>query len=218
MSKSLRIDLFTDVSCPWCLIGTARLDAAIAQLPGDVDVNVVRHPFMLDPNAPQEGVIVADMLREKYGREPREMWVRVEEQARDAGVDLRMEVQPKAYNTAAPHTLVRHAAPDVQHAFANAIADAYFLEGKNTSDAEVLADIAASYGFERAEAIRLATDPEELAETRDMAIGASQQGINGVPFFIFNNAVAFSGGQPLAVFAQAFEMALDPAKLKAAPR
>lgn len=216
MTKTLRIDLFTDVTCPWCLIGTARLDQAIAQLPEDVEVEVARHPFMLDPRTPAEGVVVADMLRKKYGRDPKQMWERVEEQAHAAGVDLRMETQPMAYNTAAPHTLVRHAPVARQHALASAIANQYFLKGRNTSDPEVLADIAVEHGFDRAEVLRLVTDEAELAETHRLAADAAGQGIQGVPFFIFNNAVAFSGGQPLGVFAQAFEMAMDPAALEAA--
>lgn len=216
MSKILRIDLFTDVSCPWCLIGTARLDQALAALPDDVVVEVARHPFMLDPNAPAEGVVVADMLRKKYGRDPRQMWDQVERAAQAADVPLVMEVQPMAYNTAAPHTLVRHTPVERQHAFASAIAEAYFLKGQNTSDPQVLADIAVAHGFERAEALRLATDADELAETTRLARAASAQGIEGVPFFILNNAVAFSGSQPLEVFARAFDMALDPEKLAAA--
>lgn len=216
MSKILRIDLFTDVSCPWCLIGTARLDQALAALPDDVVVEVARHPFMLDPNAPAEGVVVADMLRKKYGRDPRQMWDQVERAAQAADVPLDMEVQKMAYNTAAPHTLVRHTPVGRQHAFASAIAEAYFLNGLNTSDPEVLADIAVEHGFDRAEALRLATDPDELAETTELARAASAQGIEGVPFFVLNNAVAFSGSQPPDVFARAFDMALDPAKLAAA--
>src|SRR5215217_308153 len=78
MTKLLKIDVFTDVVCPWCLVGSARLDKAVAALSDDVDVVIENHPFYLDPNTPAEGVIVADMLREKYGKDPKEMWERVE--------------------------------------------------------------------------------------------------------------------------------------------
>src|SRR5690606_16358426 len=67
MSKSIRIDLFTDVVCPWCLIGTARLDQALATLPDDVAVEVLHHPFLLDPTTPEEGQNTRERLAAKYG-------------------------------------------------------------------------------------------------------------------------------------------------------
>ncbi|HTJ56352.1 MAG TPA: DsbA family protein, partial [Devosiaceae bacterium] len=155
MPKSLKIDLFTDVVCPWCLIGTARLDRAIAALPEDVVVEVENHPFYLDPNTPAEGVVVADRLREKYGREPREMWDRVEAEALKAGVTLDLSQQPRMFPTAKAHTLTRLARTlGTQYALAKAIAEAYFLEHRLINDDEVLADLAVAHGFERAEAVR----------------------------------------------------------------
>jgi predicted DsbA family dithiol-disulfide isomerase len=70
---NLKIDLWTDVVCPWCLVGSERLDQAIAKLPAGTVVDVENHPFYLDPNTPPEGYDVAEMLRAKYGREPRDM-------------------------------------------------------------------------------------------------------------------------------------------------
>jgi len=210
MPKSLKIDLFTDVVCPWCLIGTARLDRAIAALPEDVVVEVENHPFYLDPNTPAEGVVVADRLREKYGREPREMWDRVEAEALKAGVILDLSHQPRMFPTAKAHTLTRLARTlGTQYALAKAIAEAYFLEHRLINDDEVLADLAVAHGFERAEAVRLITDPRELAITEQLARDASGQGISGVPFFIFGEKYAMSGAQPEEVFAMAIEKTLS---------
>jgi len=75
MSRIIKVELFTDIVCPWCLIGSARLDKAIAALPGEVTVDVENHPFYLDPNTPPEGYDVGEMLKRKYGREPKEMWI-----------------------------------------------------------------------------------------------------------------------------------------------
>jgi len=210
MPKSLKIDVFTDVVCPWCLVGSARLDKAIAELGDDVVVEVENHPFYLDPNTPAEGVVVADMLRKKYGREPKEMWARVEGEARKAGVELDLSQQPRMFPTAKAHTLTRLAKPlGTQHALANAIAAAYFLEHRQINDDEVLADLAAAHGFERAEAMRLINDPQELAITEQPAVDAAAQGINGVPFFIFGNKYAMSGAQPQEVFGMALEKTLS---------
>jgi predicted DsbA family dithiol-disulfide isomerase len=208
MSKSIRIDLVTDVVCPWCLIGTARLDQALATLPDDVAVEVLHHPFLLDPTTPEEGQNTRERLAAKYGGDIDAMQARVQSVAREAGVPLDMSVQPMSYPTIKPHTLIRLAPPEHQYGLAKAYAAAYFLEGKNITDNELLADIAAAHGYERDQALALLADENEHETTKALAVSASQQGINGVPFFIFNNQFAISGGQPLEVFQRAFRVAL----------
>lgn len=208
MTRKLKVDLFTDSVCPWCLVGQVRLDKALAKLPAEIAVEVERHPFYLDPNTPAEGVVVADMLREKYGREPQEMWARVESEARASGIDLDLSKQPRSFPTAKGHTLVRLAKPKgTQHALGNAIAEAYFLEHRQIHDDEVLADIGTAFGYARDEALQVIRDPDALGTTRDLALEAARQGLQGVPFFVFNNQFALSGCQPEAVFDQAVERA-----------
>mgnify|MGYP001029219194 CR=1 FL=1 len=215
--RTVKIDLFTDTVCPPCLVGSARLDQAIAALPHDVVVEVENHPFYLDPNTPEEGVVVADMLREKYGRDPKEMWARVEGEARKTGIALDLSRQPRSFPTRKGHTLVRLAkAKGTQHALANAIAWAYFMDHQLINDDEVLAGIASQHGFTHTEALDAVRDPRELAITHELAVAAAQQGIQGVPFFVFDNKFAVSGCQPAEVFGRAFEFALDPEKMKAA--
>jgi predicted DsbA family dithiol-disulfide isomerase len=213
MTRKLKIDLFTDTVCPWCLVGAARLDRAIDDLPADVEVDVENHAFYLDPDTPPEGVLVADKLRQKYGRDPKELWARVENEARASGIDLDLSKQPRSYPTAKGHTLVRLArVKGTQHALANAIAEAYFLEHRQINDDEVLAGIATGFGYAYDEALQVMRDPDELGTTHDLAIAAARQGINGVPFFVFNNRYAMSGCQPKEVFGQALQMALDARK------
>ena len=217
MTRKIKIDLFTDTVCPWCLVGSERLDQAIAALPDDVEVDVENHPFYLSPDTPEEGVVVADMLREKYGRDPKEMWERVENEAKASGIALDLSQQPRSFPTRKGHTLVRLARDKgTQHALTNAIAWAYFMDHQLINDDEVLADIAQKHGFTREEALDAVRNPHELAITHELAIDAARQGIQGVPFFIFDGKFAVSGCQPQEVFARAFEFALDPEKLKAA--
>ncbi len=209
MAKTLKIDIFTDVVCPWCLVGSARLDKAIAALGDDVEVIVENHPFYLDASTPPEGVIVAEMLAEKYGRDPKEMWERVESEARRAGITLDLSKQPRMYPTAKAHTLTRLAKPlGSQHELANAIAEAYFLEHRQINDDNVLADIAVQFGFDRGDAIDAMNDANELATTERLAVQASQQGIKGVPFFVLGEKYALSGAQPQQVFEQAIAQTL----------
>lgn len=207
----LKVDLFTDIICPWCLVGAVRLDKALAELPAETSVEVVNHPFYLDPSIPPEGVSVADRLRAKYGRDPQEMWARVESEAKASGIDLDLSRQPRSYPTAKGHTLVRLAAPKgTQHALANAITEAHFLEYRQINDDEVLADIATRFGYGREEALQVLRDPDELGTTHDLATTAAQQGIQGVPFFVFNGRLAMSGCQPEATFRRALQAALEP--------
>lgn len=210
MTKQLKIDVFTDVVCPWCVVGSARLDAAIAKLPDDIDVIVENHPFYLDASTPPEGVVVADMLRERYGKDPREMWARVEGEARKAGVDLDLSKQPRMFPTKKAHTITRLAKPlGIQHELANAIANAYFLEHRQINDDNVLADIAVEFGFDRGDALDAMNDEHELAITEQLANDAAAQGIRGVPFFVFGEKYALSGAQPAEVFDRALAQVIE---------
>ena len=210
MTKQLKIDVFTDVVCPWCVVGSARLDAAIAKLPDDIDVIVENHPFYLDPNTPADGVVVADMLRERYGRDPSEMWERVESEARKAGVELDLSRQPRMFPTKKAHTITRLAKPlGIQHELANAIANAYFLDHRQINDDNVLADIAVEFGFDRGDALDAMNDEHELAITEQLANDAATQGIRGVPFFVFGEKYALSGAQPAEVFDRALAQVIE---------
>ena len=209
MTKLLKVDVFTDVVCPWCIVGSARLDRALADLPEDVEVSVENHPFYLDPTVPPEGVNVGEMLRQKYGRDPKEMWARVEGEARKAGIDLDLSQQPRMFNTAKAHTITRLSRPNGnQHELANAIAAAYFLEHRQINDDNVLADIAVEYGWDRGDALDAMNDENELAITEKLAVDAAAQGVRGVPFFVFGEKYALSGAQPQEVFERALEQTL----------
>jgi predicted DsbA family dithiol-disulfide isomerase len=213
---ALKIDIWTDTVCPWCLIGSARLDKAVSALRSDVTVDIENHPFYLDPTTPPEGYDVAEMLRLKYGREPREIWAHAENEARNAGIDLDLSLQPRTYRTQKDHTLVRLArTKGTQHALANAIAWAHFIDHRTTSDEEVLAEIATHHGYAREEALQVMRDPDELGISHDLATMAARQGIRGVPFFVFDNRFALSGAQPQEVFDRALRVALGEEQMPA---
>lgn len=210
MSRLLKIDVFTDVVCPWCLVGSARLDKALAALPDDVEVVVENHPFYLDPTVPPEGLDVGEMLRTKYGRDPKDMWARVESEAAKAGITLDLSQQPRMFNTAKAHTITRLSLPNGnQHELANAIAEAYFLGHRQINDDNVLADIAVEFGWDRGDALDAMNDANEVSITERLATDAAAQGIRGVPFFIFGGKYALSGAQPDEVFAQAIDKTLS---------
>lgn len=207
-ARALSIDVVSDVICPWCLIGSRRLDRALAELP-DVKVELAFHPFLLDPKTPVDGKDLRAFLRAKYG-DPEPMFRRVESVAKEDGVPLDFSKVTRAPSTVKAHTLIRHAAekgPSAQHALAKALFGAYFLEGLDVGDDEVLARLAAGVGFKEAEARALIGDSAELATTREQATAWSQRGVSGVPFVIFGKKLAVSGAQPVALFKQALERA-----------
>jgi len=199
--RSMQIQVFSDVVCPWCYIGTVRLDRAL-QATG-IDAVVSYRPFMIAADAPPGGFNVADDLRLRYGVDPRLLWARAEAEAKESGLDLDLAKQPMSYPTAAAHTLVRHAAPrGTQRPLVRALFATYFQEARDISDPQVLAEVATRHGFSANEVTSLVTDPTELATTRRAVNEAFALGIRGAPFYVINDAVSFSGAQPEEVFRQ----------------
>jgi predicted DsbA family dithiol-disulfide isomerase len=212
MSSSITIDLFSDFVCPWCFIGGERLEQALAGLASEVSAEVTYHPFFLDPTVPPEGVSIPQMLRKKYGVDPKQLWSRAEAAARDSGITLDLSLQPMMYRTSAAHTLMRHAeAKGTQRAFAAALFRKYFLDAANIAEPAVLADVAEQHGFTREEALTLATSEAELELSSEAAISAAQGGIRGVPFFVFDGKVAVSGAQSVSVLQAAIRQAISQA-------
>lgn len=210
MAQTLKIDLFTDFVCPWCLIGSARLDRVLAGLPEGIDIDVENHPFFLDPDTPPEGVVVADMLRTRYNTEPEAMWARVEEQAEISGITLDLSRQPRMKPTVRAHTLVRHARPfGTQHNLANAIAAAYFLDHRDIDDTSVLAELAEMHGMDREDALAVMENEAERVTTANLAQAAAEKGIRGVPFFVFGARFGLSGAQAEEVIEDAIARTLD---------
>lgn len=210
MNDTIAVDLYSDPACPWCLVGLARLDLAIAALPEGVDVTIAHHPYLLDASAPLAGEDTEAMLRRKYGRDPAEAWDRLEVEAKSSGIELNMRLQKVRYASQPAQTLIAAAADrGQQHQLAKAIGDAYYLRGQNIADAGVLAEIASAYGFSAEQVAEIVTDKARWAAIERAAASANQQGVQGVPFFIFNQKFALSGAQPMEIFTQALGAALE---------
>lgn len=208
MSGVVSIDVYSDISCPWCFIGGRRLQRVLRELTPDIRAEVRHHPYLLHPDAPREGVNVHARLAERYGSDPAPLFARVEEAAREEGIDLDLSRQPLAFDTAAAHTLVRHAAAlGTQSELLDALFSAYFLEGLDVSDPEVLVRVAAPHGFGAEQVRALAGNDAELSLTRMEAADASRRGVQGVPFFVLAGRYALSGAQPDEVFNAAIRRA-----------
>ena len=205
---ALTVDIVSDVICPWCLIGVRRMEQALAAFP-DVAATITFHPFLLDPSTPAEGADLRERLKRKYGVDPETMFGRVEAAARESGIPLDFGKVRRTVATVRAHTLLRHALEKgTQRALKSALLDAYFLEGRDVGDVDVLASLAAAHGFTEDEARALVRDEAELDETRAEAARAAEDGVTGVPFFILGGRLAFSGAQPVETMKKAIQQAL----------
>jgi predicted DsbA family dithiol-disulfide isomerase len=202
------IEVFSDVVCPWCYVGSVRLDRVLAE---EAEPHRLTYrTFFLDPTTPESGTDIADMLRRKYGADPRQMWARVESAARESGLDLDLSRQRLQYPTLRAHTLTRHAlARGTQRALVKALFEANFVDALDVNDVNVLARLGERHGFATDEVISLLRDDRELAATRAEADAALANGIRGVPFFVFDGRLAVSGAQREAVLNEALRRAKE---------
>lgn len=206
--RTISIDVVSDVVCPWCLIGLRRLERALEEMP-DVSAELRLHPFLLDPSAPEGGVDLREHLRKKYGRDPSEMFRVVESAARESGILLDFSKVTRGYPTTRAHVLLRHAASKgTQWKLKQSLLAAYFLEGRDIGDVDVLAGLATDHGFDEEEARALLRDDAELRKTREEAADIAARGIGGVPFFLFAGRLAVSGAQRVETLKEVVERAL----------
>lgn len=204
---AVHIEVVSDVVCPWCFIGTANLEKALAERT-DVSFEIEYQPFLLDPTTPAEGADLRERLRTKYGADPEAMFGRVEAAAKNAGIPLDFAKVTRTPNTLAAHTLMRMAASKVQPLeFAKALFSAYFLEGKDIGKPEVLAAIGAEHGLVEGDVLAFVTNQAELEATRRITQKQSARGIRGVPFFVLGGEYGVSGAQPPEVLLRAIDAA-----------
>ena len=222
-AMAIRIDVISDVVCPWCFIGKRHLESALAawrEKYPDREIPEVRwHPFQLNPDLPPAGMARSEYTARKFGGPDRakEIYARVSEAGMRAGIRFdfdRIAVQP---NTVDAHRLMHLA---IEHARQDEMAEAlfhgYFLEGADLTSKDTLADIAQRAGLDR-DAARdyLNSDRDrELIEKEDYR--ARSIGVEGVPFFILEQRYALSGAQPPEVMLEVMEKAHD--ELVAAPQ
>lgn len=204
------IDVFQDTICPWCRIGDKHLKQAIAQWDGDVTVR--HHPFELRPDMPAEGTDFAEyMAKLKGDRNIKPMLDHVCRAGENCDLTFQFDQIERMPNTLLSHVLIQAAPEDRQTELLDAIHDAYFEHGQDIGKRAVLLEIATAIGLDRGD-MEAALDNSELRESvAERANWARQQGITGVPFFVFDNAVVLSGAQPVTTMLAAMNKgALKP--------
>jgi len=209
MSRELVIEVASDVICPWCYIGSKRLEKALALLAGEVRAELRWLPFQLNPDMPAAGMARADYRRAKFGslERGRQLDARVAAEGRGEGIEFAFERMQRTPSTLAAHRLIDlaqaqgRAAPVVARLF-----KAYFEEARDIGDEQLLASIAAEHDVagwpERADAERVAALEE----------GVRALGISAVPTFIFARKLGISGAHPPEALAQAIREAIQAAE------
>jgi predicted DsbA family dithiol-disulfide isomerase len=218
-----RIDIVSDAICPWCYVGKRHLEAALAELSAEgLHFSVHWNPFQLNPDMPKEGVERAAYRAAKFGsaERSREIDARVAGAAAAAGLEFRQDLMLRTPNTIDAHRLIWFAGRDDragedrlgetqlgdnrQDAVMEAVFRAYFIEGRDIGEAEVLADCAAEAGFDRAAVAAFLRSDVAAAEMRAADQAAREAGVNGVPSFFLDGYNLFSGAVPAAQMAEAF--------------
>ncbi|MDF1732023.1 MULTISPECIES: DsbA family oxidoreductase [unclassified Minwuia] len=197
MTQPLRIDIVSDVMCPWCIIGYRQLAEALDATGTAHDIHW--HPFELNPDMPPEGQNVREHIAEKYGSTPEQSDKSRKQMTAigaDLGFDFRYTDDMRMHNTFNAHQLLHWA--DTQgrkHDLKLALFTAHFTDGRDLSDDAVLADVASETGLDRAEALAVLADQRFATDVRQIENFWLQQGIRGVPAVVLDRKHLVTGAQ-----------------------
>ena len=203
------IIVISDAICPWCFIGKRQLERALAILAADQgqEFAVAWYPYQLNPDMPVEGVERAAYRAAKFGsvERGREIDARVGQAGAAVGIDFNFSAMRRTPNTVAAHRVIRAAgAGGRQDAVVERLFAAYFLEGRDIGDPEVLAACDAQAGGDAAATLAMLASDAHQAEVLAEDNAARRAGISGVPSFVLANHVLFSGAVPAETMAEAF--------------
>jgi predicted DsbA family dithiol-disulfide isomerase len=216
--KPLKIDIVSDVVCPWCYIGKRRIEDALALVP-DVPVELHWRPFFLNPWVPREGISREEYLTKKFGSVEayKNIAGRVVAAASEEGLVYRPDQVRRQPNTTDCHRLIHWAEATGKAAeMKQRLMELYFRDGGDLTDPEVLVQAAADCGLDAADMRRrLATD-EDVALVSGDAQEAADKGISGVPTYVFAQKYAVSGAQPAEMLARAIRQVSEEVNAQAA--
>lgn len=208
----MRVDVFSDVVCPWCFIGKRHLEAALgeAQI---TDADIHWHAFQLNPDLPPEGRDRREYMREKFGDDgnAESLHARITEAGKRAGIGFQFDRIARSPNTFNAHRLMQLAqAQGLGSTLAETLFSGYFTQGCDIGDATTLAELGHAAGLQDDLQQFLASEAQADAVRQDLDT-ARQIGIGGVPFFILEGRYTLSGAQPVALFVQALQAARQKA-------
>ena len=213
MATQLRVDMISDVVCPWCYLGKRRIEDALAQLASarpDVAPLLRWFPFFLNPDTPPAGEPYRAFLERKFGGSAAvdSMHARLAEVGAQSGVSFNFDAMQVRPNTLAAHRLI-HRAQQLELAtgvLVDGLFRAHFVDGLNIGDPATLHAIGAAIGMD--DVRQWLAGDEAVEAVRSLDEKVRSLGVSGVPFFILNGSIAISGAQPVAVLLEALERSL----------
>jgi predicted DsbA family dithiol-disulfide isomerase len=209
----MRVDIWSDIVCPWCYVGKARFEKALSGFAHRDEVEVIYHSFELDPGYPADkrGETNLQMLERKFAMSAAQARGADGQVAALAHAEgLGFEVERPIGNTFDLHRVIHLGlAKGVQRDLLTAMNEAYFAQARQVFDHDVITDVAAGVGLDPA-AVREVLDGDAWAdEARQDEAQARQLGIGGVPFFVLDMRLGVSGAQPTELFARALDQAWE---------
>ncbi len=211
MSDAIKVDIWSDIACPWCYIGKRKFEAGVAEFGGEV--NVEYHSYELAPDTPEEveGTALQSFVERKGVplEQAKEMFDRVIGVAKEVGLNYDYD-SLQSTNTVRAHELLHYAkAHGRQIDMKERLLRAFFIEGRHVGRIESLADLAAEIGLDREDALRALTSREFLPAVDADKAQATEYGIQVVPFFVIEGKYGISGAQDPAVFVEALQQVKD---------
>jgi predicted DsbA family dithiol-disulfide isomerase len=203
----MKIEIWSDVVCPWCYIGKRRLETALGEFEHADDVEVTWHSFQLNPDAPKTAVPTPEYLTSRFGPQAATMTGRVADLGRAEGLNLDFATS-LTVNTLTAHRALHFAASQgLGDEAKERLLRAHFSEGADVSDHETLAKLLAEVGVDADQTRAVLAGTQYATEVRDDIEEAERIGITGVPFFVIDRKYGISGAQPAEVFLQALRTA-----------
>ncbi|OQW76709.1 MAG: disulfide bond formation protein DsbA [Proteobacteria bacterium ST_bin13] len=207
MPTHLKIDFVSDISCPWCIIGLRALEEALVRTSDGIDAAITFQPFELNPDMPAEGQNIVEHVAQKYGSTPEQSAANramIQARAADLGFTMTGNEQSRIYNSFDAHRLLHWAeASGHQAALKRALFDAYFTQGQNIGDHDVLVAAAVVAGLDPVAVRAVLTSGQFAQEVRAAQQFWRQQGITAVPAVVINDQYLILGGQPIEAFEKA---------------
>lgn len=210
----IRLDIFSDPVCPWCLIGKANLDRALEAHP-DHPFAIEWHPFQLNPDMAAEGVDKRSYLAARFGGTDTldQIHRRLRDTAKSAGVDMDPDTPTRIPNTLNAHRLIHWAGLEGrQSAMVSALFRAYWREGRDIGDVVVLAGLAGEVGLDAAAIARLLATDADADDLRARDLDARAKGVTAVPTFLIAQQFVLSGAQPPELWGQVIDEVLEKMK------
>lgn len=210
----MKVEIYSDVVCPWCYIGERRFERALAEFAGTEEVEVVYRAFQLDPDAPDTPFPLKERLRKKFGVLAEDAMRRVTETGAQEGIEFDWD-RGVAVNTLTAHRLLRLAEREygakVQRELVGKLFDAHFTRGGDVSDHALLSELAASVGMDAKRVRGHLASGEGLEETREELERARRLGVRAVPTFVFDGRYVVEGAQPSSSFVEVLGRVADAA-------